>query len=185
MIVAHNKKFIALIFGFLIICILFYNNLVINYHSFSGSILIMIVSILILVIGVLYFTGMIGFHRHQKRAKKFLFVSPGLDVPHEPSISQQRNKLSVVIGNSQCRDPYLSSVFEIGFSLSHTKDLSGSIQSNSTGDEVFGNEPGIFELITGNNILQVNRNYGGCSSANGKFNAARFAENAKRLDIKM
>lgn len=102
-----------------------------------------------------------------------------------------RASFRMKIGNAQCKQPYDSSIFNIG-AMSYGALSKTAISSLNKGARI-GNfahntgEGGISEyhLQGGDLIWQIGTGYFGCRTAQGKFSETQFAEKATMPQVKM
>ncbi len=106
--------------------------------------------------------------------------------------SQLEQNPRVIIGSSQCKQPYCSSIFNIS-AMSF-----GALSSNAILSLGYGAKLGDFSLNTGegglssyhiqsdaNLVWQIGTAYFGCRDANGNFDANKFKEKASLKNVKM
>jgi len=103
----------------------------------------------------------------------------------------KQKDLRVLIGNSQCRQPYNSSIYNIG-AMSYGALSKTAIQALNEGAKLGGfahntGEGGISEyhLKGGDLIWQIGTGYFGCRDEQGNFSEKEFIKNALRPEVKM
>lgn len=106
-------------------------------------------------------------------------------------VSVLEKKLRVTIGNDQCRQPYNSSILNIG-AMSYGALSKTAIQALNEGAKIGGfahntGEGGIspYHLKGGDLIWQIGTGYFGCRDENGNFDAGLFKQNACKPEVKM
>jgi len=117
---------------------------------------------------------------------------PGYEwVAHSIYPTHLNDQLKVTIGNKSCRQPYTSSVLNIG-AMSYGALSKTAISALNEGAKLGGfahntGEGGIsdYHLLGGDLIWQIGTGYFGCRDASGNFNASLFKENAAQAAVKM
>lgn len=104
-----------------------------------------------------------------------------------PSEVEQR----IVIGNAQCKNPYLSSHMNIS-GMSFGALSANAVMAMNLGAKMGGfahatGEGGLspYHLMGGDVVWQIGTAYFGCRNADGTFNPEEFAKEAQRPEVKM
>lgn len=112
--------------------------------------------------------------------------SKGVRKPVLPVILPQ-HALHVIIGNSECRQSYTGNVFDIQikdrthFETIKKPEAPGRAMLQETGREKMD----LYELIGGEEVLQLSYDYRGCRNKNGGFESAAFRSNAVSPSVKL
>ncbi|HEY8387751.1 MAG TPA: FMN-binding glutamate synthase family protein [Parasegetibacter sp.] len=106
-------------------------------------------------------------------------------------IKLEEKDLRVWIGNSQCKQPYHASIYNIG-AMSYGALSKTAISALNQGAKAGGfahntGEGGIsdYHLSGGDLIWQIGTGYFGCRDANGRFSPEGYKKNALRPQVKM
>lgn len=108
---------------------------------------------------------------------------PASIVHHLPAFSGEA--LTVVIGNDQCNERRLSSIFAIGIREALQRNLNQGGKINGVDEEQESEELiTTLNLTGGDRIWRIEPDYNGCRLKNGQFSAEMFKTNVNCHDIK-
>ena len=152
---------------------------------------LLIASIPLLSIGI-YISWQINRLRHKYHINRQQFdtLKPDFNWLPQPGYANHAEEidLSISIGNEQCRQPYLTSVFNIEpmINIQDEKSIFHLLKEKKIDYPEIPNQDGLCIYSFGDGLVwQITPDYAGCCSKNGHFDNETFKKNAGSYEIKM